>query len=68
VTVAPLTRRWGESRLVFVFDGTTEYELNCQHTAGRADEIERGCEQILRTIQGGSDKCGRHDHTELKAE
>jgi hypothetical protein len=39
-----------ESRLVFVFDGTTEYELNCQHTAEKTEEIERGCEQILRTF------------------
>jgi uncharacterized RDD family membrane protein YckC len=39
-----------ESRLVFVFVGTTEYEINCQHTAENADEIERGCDQILRTF------------------
>jgi hypothetical protein len=40
-----------ESRLVFVFDDTTECELNCQHTAEKADEIERGCEQIMRTFK-----------------
>jgi uncharacterized RDD family membrane protein YckC len=39
-----------ESRLVFVFDGTTEYAINCQHTAENADEIERGCDQIIRTF------------------
>jgi hypothetical protein len=36
---------------VFVVDGATEYETRCQHTAEKADEIERGCEQILRTFK-----------------
>jgi hypothetical protein len=27
------------------------YVLNCEHTPGKADEIERGCEQILRTFK-----------------
>jgi hypothetical protein len=40
-----------ESRLVFVVDGTAEYEVRCQHTAEKADEIEGGCEQILRTFK-----------------
>jgi uncharacterized RDD family membrane protein YckC len=40
-----------EARLVFVFDGTTEYYLNCQRTAEKAGEIEQGCEQILRTFK-----------------
>jgi hypothetical protein len=40
-----------QSTLVFVFDGTTLYELNCQHTAEEAEEIERGCEQIVRTFE-----------------
>jgi hypothetical protein len=39
-----------ESTLVFIFDGATEYYLNCQATAGWAEEIERGCEQIVRTF------------------
>jgi hypothetical protein len=38
------------SRLVFVFDGTTEYFFNCQHTADRADEIESGCDQVLASF------------------
>jgi hypothetical protein len=40
-----------ESTLVFVFDGTTGYEINCQHTTEKAEEIEQGCEQILRTFK-----------------
>jgi uncharacterized RDD family membrane protein YckC len=37
--------------VVFVFDGTTQYFFSCEHTAGKADEIERGCQQILRTFR-----------------
>jgi len=36
--------------IVFIFDGTTEYYLNCQRTAEWAEEIERGCQQIVRTF------------------
>jgi hypothetical protein len=45
--------RWDPfaSTLVFVFDGTTEYEINCQHTTEKADEVEQGCEQIVRTFK-----------------
>jgi uncharacterized RDD family membrane protein YckC len=39
-----------ESTLVLIFDGTTQYTLNCSHTAEWAEEIERGCEQIVRTF------------------
>ena len=39
-----------ESTFVSVFDGTTQYTLNCQHTPEWAEEIERGCEQIVRTF------------------
>jgi uncharacterized RDD family membrane protein YckC len=39
-----------ESTIVFIFDDTTEYYLNCQYTAEWAEEIERGCEQIVRTF------------------
>jgi hypothetical protein len=35
----------------FVFDGTTEYYLNCQHTAEKAGEVELGCEQVVRTFK-----------------
>ena len=39
-----------ESTVVFVFDQTTQYALNCQHTPETAAEIQRGCDQILRTF------------------
>ena len=39
-----------ESTFVSVFDGTTQYTLNCQHTPEWAEEIERGCQQIVRTF------------------
>jgi Tol biopolymer transport system component/uncharacterized RDD family membrane protein YckC len=40
-----------ESTLVFAFDHTTEYFLNCQHTKAHAVEVERGCDQIVRTFK-----------------
>ncbi len=40
-----------QSTFVLVYDGTTRYALNCQHTAEKADEIERGCEQIVHTFK-----------------
>lgn len=39
-----------ESTLVFAFADMTEYFINCQHTEENADEIGRGCEQIVRTF------------------
>lgn len=39
-----------QETLVFAFDDTTEYYLNCQHTAEKTEEIERGCQQIVRTF------------------
>jgi hypothetical protein len=44
-----------ESTLVLIFDGTTQYILNCSHTAEWAKEIERGCEQIVRTFMVETD-------------
>jgi uncharacterized RDD family membrane protein YckC len=38
------------STLIFAFDGNTEYFLNCQHTPGGLAEIQRGCDQIIRTF------------------
>jgi uncharacterized RDD family membrane protein YckC len=35
---------------IFVFDGTTEYQLVCQHTRENSAEIEQGCDQVLRTF------------------
>ena len=39
-----------ESTVVFILDGTTQYNINCQRTAEWAEEIERGCQQIVRTF------------------
>ena len=40
-----------ESSLILIFDGTTEYFINCQHTASMAAEIQRGCEQIVNSFR-----------------
>jgi hypothetical protein len=40
-----------ESTLVYALDHTTEYFLNCQHTRDKAAEIQRGCDQIVRTFK-----------------
>ncbi len=40
-----------ETTVVFVFDHTMDYVLNCQHTQDTAAEIQRGCDQILRTFK-----------------
>jgi RDD family/Septum formation len=40
-----------ESTIVLIFDGATEYNLNCQHTSEWAEEVERGCEQIVHTFR-----------------
>jgi Tol biopolymer transport system component len=40
-----------ESTLVFAFDHTVEYFLNCQHTQAKAAEVQRGCDQIVRSFR-----------------
>jgi uncharacterized RDD family membrane protein YckC len=40
-----------EYTLVLIIDGATMYTLNCQYTAESAEEIEHGCEQIVRTFK-----------------
>jgi uncharacterized RDD family membrane protein YckC len=40
-----------ESTAVFAFSGTTEYIVNCQHTAARAAEVERACNQVIGSFQ-----------------
>jgi hypothetical protein len=37
--------------LVFVFNGTTEYAINCQQTRAHAGEVERACGQVMRTFK-----------------
>jgi hypothetical protein len=40
-----------DSTLMFAFDGTAEYFIDCRHGQERAADIERGCDQILRTFE-----------------
>lgn len=42
-----------QNALVFVLDGTTEYDIECQFTPARADEGDQGYEEIVRTFQVG---------------
>jgi uncharacterized RDD family membrane protein YckC len=37
--------------LLFAFNGTTEYAINCQHTRANAGEVERACGQVMRTFK-----------------
>ena len=41
----------GESRLIFMFDGKTEYELNCQSTPDKRDQINEACDQAVETLK-----------------
>jgi hypothetical protein len=41
------------SRFVVLFDGSTEYTLNCQSTSEHRDEVELACQQALDTIETG---------------
>ena len=34
------------STIVFAFNGTTEYFVNCQYTAAKAAEVTRACDQV----------------------
>jgi hypothetical protein len=34
------------STLVFAFNGTTEYEVNCQYTAGMGARVGQACDQV----------------------
>lgn len=40
----------GHSRLVFLFDGTQEDEINCQWT-DKQDEVAKGCDTVLSTLK-----------------
>lgn len=39
------------TRLIALFDGDTEYLINCQYTPDRKDDIEKACDQILESIE-----------------
>ena len=36
---------------LFAFTGTTQYAVNCGHTAARAAEVERACNQVVGSFQ-----------------
>jgi PsbP len=40
-----------QSLLAFVFDGRTEYALNCQFTPEAAEEMKRGCDQAVESFE-----------------
>jgi hypothetical protein len=39
------------STAVFAFNGTTEYEVNCQYTPGMAAQVARACDQVTGSFQ-----------------
>lgn len=41
------------STLVFAFNGTTEYFVNCQYTPALALDIQRACNQVVSTFRVG---------------
>jgi uncharacterized RDD family membrane protein YckC len=41
------------STIVFAFNGTTEYEVNCQYTAANAAEVKGGCDQVVGSFHVG---------------
>ena len=40
-----------ETRLVALFDGDAEYLINCQSTPKRRADIDKACEQVLKTVE-----------------
>jgi hypothetical protein len=42
-----------QSTLVFAFTERTAYVVSCQYTPPRSAEIQRGCDQIVRTFTAG---------------
>ena len=40
-----------QSRAVFLFDGKTEIELNCQSTSDKRSEVNEACDQALSTLR-----------------
>lgn len=39
------------SRFIVIFDGMTEYTLNCQSTSDHRDEIDAACQQAVDTLE-----------------
>ena len=40
-----------EARLLVIFDGSTEYTINCQSTKKRRDDIEKACDSVVETVE-----------------
>jgi PsbP len=40
-----------QSRLILVFDGRTQYFLNCQYTPSGAEEMKSGCDLVVESFQ-----------------
>jgi hypothetical protein len=40
-----------DNTLVFAWDGTTQYLLNCQYSKEMVAEIRQGCDQVVRTFK-----------------
>jgi hypothetical protein len=40
-----------DTRLVALFDGDVEYLVNCQSTRAHRAELDRACEQALKTVE-----------------
>jgi hypothetical protein len=40
-----------QARVIRAFDGLTEYYLYCQFTPEGADEMKRGCEQVVESFR-----------------
>jgi hypothetical protein len=53
ISAKTVRNRKSASRLVVVWNGKTEYSLNCQHLVGgtRAVVIERGCKMIVDSFK-----------------
>ena len=43
----------GREDLVFAFDGTTAYVVNCQYTSARAAEVMSACDQVVGSFRVG---------------
>lgn len=40
-----------QSRFTSLWDGSTEYWMNCQFTPEHAEEMKRGCDQVEESFQ-----------------
>ncbi len=49
--IALKTPREGRSRMSVLFDGATEYLVNCQSTPEKRDTVEAACRRALDTLQ-----------------